>query len=205
LGKTSALRKTRSVRAGVVSSRANAADKTFGLWKTTFCQELGVDPWLQGPVERADPVLFLQVFVHRYRTGVIAPKGNPVRSRTVEDGLSVCGTGGLGPAPQPTRQARLPYPTPAEGVLQTGSPATSGQTDPGLSHPQRPLRGSRVRCGLGHGHCRHGGPRLLLPPASGGIYRHKIGYDSILRPRCPTLDWPPTPRYNHRPEADIAA
>jgi hypothetical protein len=79
-----------AVRAGVVPSRANAADKTFCLWQT-FCQELGVDPWLQGQAERADPVLFLQVFAHRYRTGVIAPKGKPVRSRTVEDALRSVG------------------------------------------------------------------------------------------------------------------
>jgi hypothetical protein len=78
------------VRAGVVSSLAKAADKTFGVW-STFCHEIGVDPWLQGDAERSDPILFLQAFVHRYRTGSIAPKGKPVRSRAVEDALRSVG------------------------------------------------------------------------------------------------------------------
>ena len=75
------------VAAGVVSSRAAAA---VGHWETwcTFCTGLGVDPTLQ---EYEDPIPFLQVFVYRYRNGIIAPSRKGVRSRTVEDALRSVG------------------------------------------------------------------------------------------------------------------
>ncbi len=76
-----------AVRSGVVSSRARAADKQWDRW-VDFCQEQGWDPWLY---EFEAPVPILQVFAARYRDGRIAPSGNPVRSRTVEDALRSVG------------------------------------------------------------------------------------------------------------------
>jgi hypothetical protein len=74
-------------RHGVVSSRANSTDNTWRLW-TKFCAALVVDPLLQSNV--TDPV-HLQVFAHRYRTGEIAPRGQPVKSRTVEGAIRAVG------------------------------------------------------------------------------------------------------------------
>jgi hypothetical protein len=56
------------VAAGVISSRAAAVNH----WSTwcNYCAELGVDPTLQ---EYEDPIPVLQVFMYRYRNGVIAP------------------------------------------------------------------------------------------------------------------------------------
>jgi hypothetical protein len=71
------------VAAGVVSSRATAADAHWTRW-CTYCAKLRLDPTLQ---EFDDPVPFLQVFMYRYRTGDIAPSGRSVRSRTVEDAV----------------------------------------------------------------------------------------------------------------------
>ena len=68
-----------SARAGIVSSRARANDSTWCVW-ASFCQDLLVDPWLS---DLSDPILLLQVFAQRYRTGVITPGKRPVMSRTV--------------------------------------------------------------------------------------------------------------------------
>ena len=47
-----------------------------------------MDPWLSDGV---DPILLLQVFADRYRTGQIAPHRKPVKSRTVEGALRAVG------------------------------------------------------------------------------------------------------------------
>jgi hypothetical protein len=47
-----------------------------------------VDPYLQ---DIQDPIALLQVYIQRYRVGTIAPRGKPVRSRTVEDSLRAIG------------------------------------------------------------------------------------------------------------------
>jgi hypothetical protein len=47
-----------------------------------------VDPLLQ---DIQDPIAILQVYLQRYRDGTIAPRGKPVRSRTVEDSLRAIG------------------------------------------------------------------------------------------------------------------
>lgn len=75
------------VAAGVVPSRASAA---LGHWATwcEYCSVLRLDPTLQ---KHEDPVPFLQVFLYRYRTGIIAPSRQQVRSRTVEDALRSVG------------------------------------------------------------------------------------------------------------------
>ena len=77
-----------AARAGIVSSRANANDKTWLLW-AAFCNDLLVDPWLAE--KDLDPVILLQVFAERYRTGKIAPRGKPVKYRTVEGALRAVG------------------------------------------------------------------------------------------------------------------
>jgi hypothetical protein len=77
------------VRAGVVSSRTRAADHHWQRWET-FCQQHSLDPLLLG---LQDPIPALQVFATCYRSGEIAPGGQAVRSRTVEDALRAVGKG----------------------------------------------------------------------------------------------------------------
>jgi hypothetical protein len=76
-----------AARAGIVSQRAASNDNTWAIW-TQFCQDLALDPWLSDDV---DPILLLQVFAERYRTGEIAPSHKPVRSCTVEGALRAVG------------------------------------------------------------------------------------------------------------------
>ena len=76
-----------AVSFAVVPSRARAADTHWKKW-AEFCAELAVDPLLQ---DVDDPVILFQVFLHRYRTGRIAPQGHPVRARTAEDALRSVG------------------------------------------------------------------------------------------------------------------
>jgi hypothetical protein len=74
-------------QAGVVSSRFNPANSHWDIW-STFCLSLAVDHLLSGIL---DPIVLLQVFAQRYRTGKIAPRGQPVRFRTVEDAIRSVG------------------------------------------------------------------------------------------------------------------
>jgi hypothetical protein len=76
-----------AVAASVVPGRAQAANNHWLNW-SSFCQSLNVDPFLQ---DVQDPVVLFQVYLQRYRTGAIAPRGKPVRSRTVEDSLRAIG------------------------------------------------------------------------------------------------------------------
>jgi hypothetical protein len=76
-----------ATRAGVVPSRASAAENHWQRWRD-FCISINVDPSL---AKISDPVILLQIFAQRYRTGIIAPQGHPVRSRTVEDALRAIG------------------------------------------------------------------------------------------------------------------
>ena len=74
-----------------------------------FCHELALDALLSN---LEDPVALLQVFAHRYRTGTIAPKQKPVRSRTVEDALRSVGLmfAGLGqPDPRLTATGSIDF------------------------------------------------------------------------------------------------
>jgi hypothetical protein len=86
-------------RHGIVSSRADANDRTWDVWRQ-FCHDLAVDPTLQTNV--CDPIHLLQVFAHRYRSGAIAPSGRRVKSRTVEGAFRAVGQtlAGMG-APDP--------------------------------------------------------------------------------------------------------
>ena len=76
-----------AVRAGVIPSRARAADLHWNRW-ASFCISLHIDPLLEGV---HDTIEILQVFAHRYRSGQIAPSGRQVKSRTVEDSLRAVG------------------------------------------------------------------------------------------------------------------
>ena len=76
-----------AVSFGVTASRAASADSHWQLW-SDYCAPLAVDPLLQ---DLSDPIPLLQVFLHRYRTGLIAPRGKPVRARTAEDALRSVG------------------------------------------------------------------------------------------------------------------
>ena len=76
-----------AARAGIVSSRAQSNDRTWLIW-AQFCQDLAVDPWL---TDDLDPIILLQVFAERYRTGALAPSRRPVKSRTVEGALRAVG------------------------------------------------------------------------------------------------------------------
>ena len=66
-----------------MADRTRAANTHWQLW-VDFCTSLAVHPLL---ADIADPIALQQVFLHRYRTGAIAPSGRQVRSRTVEDAL----------------------------------------------------------------------------------------------------------------------
>lgn len=96
------------VQAGVVSSRSSAANSHWDIW-STFCLTLTVDPLLSSVL---DPVVLLQVFAQRYRTGQIAPRGQPVRSRTVEDAVRSIGQtfSSMGTIdPRLTRQGKIDF------------------------------------------------------------------------------------------------
>jgi hypothetical protein len=75
------------IRAGFTLQRAKAQDKHWERWDQ-FCLDNDIDPFLRC---WEDPVLILQVFVHRYRDGRLAPHKKPVRARTVEDALCAIG------------------------------------------------------------------------------------------------------------------
>ena len=76
-----------AVRAAVVDKRARSSDSHWRLW-LEFCAEHAVDPWF---AEGTDPIPYLQVFAARYRDGRLAPRGNAVRSGTVQDVLRSIG------------------------------------------------------------------------------------------------------------------
>ena len=97
-----------AVSFGVTASRASAADTHWRIW-SDFCTELALDPLLQ---DVEDPVTLLQVYLHRYRTGVVAPRGNAVRKRTAEDALRSVGqtfTAMGAPDPRFTPQGQLDF------------------------------------------------------------------------------------------------
>ena len=64
--------------------RHTSAARTWQVWER-FCNSIGVRPDLLDVPGDLIPVLLL--FAQRYRSGTIAPRDKPVRSRTVEDAL----------------------------------------------------------------------------------------------------------------------
>jgi hypothetical protein len=73
--------------AGVTAGRQHSTDTTWDIWQH-FCESLHYDPFLTAI---HDPIPLLQIFAHRYSTGILAPSGSPVRSRTVEAALRAVG------------------------------------------------------------------------------------------------------------------
>lgn len=65
-------------RAGVLDHASSRANSSWGLW-TSFCRSLNQDPRLSAA---PDPILLLQVFAERIRTGALT-RGNPVGAGTV--------------------------------------------------------------------------------------------------------------------------
>jgi hypothetical protein len=65
--------RTATSRASVSPQRCASQDSSWRLW-ATFCSGLGHDPELPSI---ADRVPLLQLFAHRYRTGVLAPRRPP--------------------------------------------------------------------------------------------------------------------------------
>jgi hypothetical protein len=66
----------------VVPKRAKMSDSHWSIW-TWFLDDLDLDdPFLTDFVY---PVPLLQVFAQHLRTGELAPSGDPLRSRSVED------------------------------------------------------------------------------------------------------------------------
>ena len=74
-------------RASVVPDRASKKDGHWDVW-TQFCEDHSVDPFLS---EVTDKLPFLEVFGAMLRSGEIAPRGNPIRSRSVEDYIRTVG------------------------------------------------------------------------------------------------------------------
>ena len=72
-----------TVAQGVSSGRARATVTSWEKW-LDFTSELGLDPFLQ---VFEDKVPVLQVFIARVCTGELAARGNPIKSRSVEDYL----------------------------------------------------------------------------------------------------------------------
>ena len=75
------------MRSAVVVSTAKAKVRYWRVW-TEFCAAVGVDPYLFGT---SDKISYLQVFLHRYRDGRIAPSGRPVKVGTVSNALTAVG------------------------------------------------------------------------------------------------------------------
>lgn len=76
-----------AVRSGVVPSSALTRDTHWLRWQD-YCSSLDIPPTLDN---YPHTIAALQVFAHRYRTGVLAPSGQPVRARTVEAALRAIG------------------------------------------------------------------------------------------------------------------
>ena len=75
------------INKGVVPSRTRADECCFRKWEI-FCGAHNMDTFLD---KVQDPVLFLQVFTRRVRSGLLDHNGEPVRSRTVEAYLQAVG------------------------------------------------------------------------------------------------------------------
>jgi hypothetical protein len=90
------------IKAGVTTQRSKAMDKHWGRWEE-FCLTHHVDPHLS---TWDYPVPMLQVFGERYRDGRLPPRNNPIKDRTVEDGIRAVGQAfaRLGP-PDPRKDA----------------------------------------------------------------------------------------------------
>jgi len=71
---------------GMAAKSQQCTNTSWDLW-AEFCQDLWCDPFR----DITDPIPLLQIFAHRYRTGLVAPSGAAVRARTVEVALHAVG------------------------------------------------------------------------------------------------------------------
>ena len=67
----------------MAASTATSRDNFWPIW-VNYCTTLGLDPFL--PNIR-DPIPYLKVFAHRYRTGTYAARGKPVGSKQVQEAV----------------------------------------------------------------------------------------------------------------------
>ena len=88
---------------GASSSRAKLNTTAWRVW-CKFCATINLDPSLQ---HITDKVFYLCLFALHYRTGQIAPKGNPVKTRCAEDAVRQVGQ----------TFAQLDPPTPATSAM----------------------------------------------------------------------------------------
>jgi len=72
---------------GITASRVHGTDTAWTAWQDS-CHSLHQDPWL---LEVADPAPLLQIYAQRYRVGILAPSGSPVKARTLEVVLRAVG------------------------------------------------------------------------------------------------------------------
>ena len=75
------------IKKGVFSSRTRADKRCFQKWEI-FCRAYNIDTFLD---KVRDPVLLLQFFTRRVRSGLLAHNGEPVRSRTAKAYLQAVG------------------------------------------------------------------------------------------------------------------
>ena len=73
----------KAVKAGVTHKRSQAMDNHWGRWDA-YCLDHNLDPFLRS---HNDPVPILQVFAQSYKDGRLAPSGQSVKSRTVENAI----------------------------------------------------------------------------------------------------------------------
>jgi hypothetical protein len=154
---------------GLHAGRVGSVDSTWQLWHD-FCTALHQDAYLQ---THEDPIPLLCIFARRYRSGEIAPKGAPVRSRMVENALRAIGqtlaTLGL-PDPRLMQNGKLDLRLQRQLKAYKKRPTTNeGETDTPANHC--PCCASML---LGQytsidGCGRHAHPRFLLPPEAGRV------------------------------------
>jgi hypothetical protein len=79
-----------AARSSIVPKQASTKDGHWKVWENFVATFEGVDPYLEGEPQSVK-LSFLKVFATRIRLGAIAPSGQPVRGRTVEDYLWTVG------------------------------------------------------------------------------------------------------------------
>src|SRR6476620_10313747 len=72
---------------GVVSARTRTARNHWSIW-VTYCRTYHLDPLLP---HCTDPIPYLQVFAQQWRSGKLAPRGQPVQCGSVDEALRSVG------------------------------------------------------------------------------------------------------------------
>jgi hypothetical protein len=146
------------------------------LWEN-FTLESKLDPFL---LNCSDPVPIIQVSAKCYRDGRITPKGNPVRSGTVEDAIRVVGQAfthlGGGASVRTSSVKSILHLAPFHLIQERRFPAIKSEVRP---HHHRHFHPFTRQCQHHHSrrppcHCRSDLHRLLISPSTRGIYWHDI-------------------------------